>query len=418
MGLLPKAGLGTTSATPNNTTNYGSVRGESGAPSSKAPADATATPATADKAWAKTGAAKGRPVDAAKAANDKIVQSWSNDWTKTLKTPPPAQMQELKSEAVDAVKTAQANFTKENGSVKRAQHAHALYATTQGKLKVPDNVPEAIAKGPFTPGAELRALVRISSVSGTVQKDGEKDLRGFALRLTDDKGHVQDLMMNTSEAFMAKDAQGAIVGVRVRGQGPAQLAKAVLTGDMSLGDAIHLAKAGKEVLSNNTSVAAHTFWSRTPFQLGDKAVKLRLVPVDPHSNQPLVHGNSELTDDMRMRLQHEPVKYLLQVQGYMNERDTPMNDATKPWKSDFVTVGELTLPQLPKDEGAANAKIQGAEGEIDSLAYSIANRWTKDDSSLKGLGDINAIREQAYKASAEGRGVTGTNGMRCPLGYG
>jgi hypothetical protein len=225
-------------------------------------------------------------------------------------------------------------------------------------------------------------------------------------------------MMNTSEQFMAKDAKGAIVGVRVRGEGIAQLGMGVLRGDMSLGEAVGLAKAGKAVQSNNTSVAAHTYWSRTPFQLGDHAVKFRLVPVDPHSMQPLVQGDQQLSEDMKLRLQSEPVKYLLQVQGYIDEKRTPMNDARATWDSEFVTVGELTLPQLPAGEAEANARLSTAESEIDKVGYSIGNRWTKDDSSLKGLGDINSIREEAYKASAEGRGLKGTEGLRCPMGYG
>jgi hypothetical protein len=366
--------------------------------------------------WLKTGAAKGRPSE--KTDDEKTVESWSTAWRSALKLPAPKELARLKADAIDAVQTGQHNFTEKNGEVKRAQHARAVYATTQGRFTVPDSVPDAIAKGPFTPGSELRALVRISSVSGTVDDDRKKDLRGFALRLTDDKGHVQDVLMNTSEEFMAKGAQGAVVGFRVRGQGPLQLAKAVATGNMTLTDAIDLAKRGKAVMSNDTSVAAHTYWSRTPFQLGDQAVKLRLVPVDPHSEQPLVHGEKELSEDMRARLQHEPVKYLLQVQGYMNEQDTPMNDASKAWKSKFVTVGELELPQLPKGEADANAKLGAAQSEIDSLAFGIGNRWTKDDESLKGLGDINAIREDAYKASAEGRGVNWKDGPKCPLGYG
>lgn len=388
-----------------------------------APADTAAaegTPQADAKAWVKTGPAKGRPVNAEKAEAEQTVQSWSTAWRSALKTPPPAEIARLQADAVDAVQTAQHNFTikNDNGQVMRAQHARALYATTRGSFTVPDSVPAAIAKGPFTPGAELRAMVRISSVSGTVEDDRDKDLRGFALRLTDDKGHVQDIMMNTSEAFMAKDAQGAVVGFRVRGEGKLELLKAAVKGEMTVGEVADLAKKGKAVMTNNTSVAAHTFWSRTPFQLGDQAVKFRLVPVDPHSAQPLFDGKQQLSEDMKARLQHEPVKYLLQVQGYINEQETPMNDASKPWSSKFVTVGELTLPQLPNGPDA-EAKLKSAESKIDSLTYSITNRWTQDDESLKGLGDINAIREKAYQASAEGRGADWKkDGLRCPLGYG
>ncbi len=216
--------------------------------------------------------------------------------------------------------------------------------------------------------------------------------------------------MTTSERFMTKDAKGAIVGAAARGMGLGELVKGVLRGRIGPIAAVQMVIAGKKVQSKDVSLAASTFWSRTPFQLGEYAVKLRLVPITPGETALGTNGEHELTQDLQERLAAGPVRYRLQVQGYRDPKTTPLNDAREAWDSPWATVGELTLPRPGKGTGA--------EAAVDGLSYGIGNRWSPEAASLKGIGDINAIREAAYKASAEGRGVVGAVGKKCPFGFG
>ncbi|MDB5099331.1 MAG: catalase, partial [Cyanobacteria bacterium RYN_339] len=139
------------------------------------------------------------------------------------------------------------------------------------------------------------------------------------------------------------------------------------------------------------------------------------VPAAQVPKEPRVHGAEELSQDLEQRLDQDAVRYVLQVQGYVDPKTTPLDDARETWNTPWVTVGELMLPRQSRVERAAGKKQTDAE--VDRLAYSIGNRWSDDPGSLKGVGDINAIREAAYQASAEGRGITGAAGKRCPFGF-
>ncbi len=337
-----------------------------------------------------------------------IVATWRTDWAEHV----PAGDRSDPARAAAAIADIQKLFAPANGGVKRAQHAKALYTTTRAELRVPADLPAAVAHGPFAPGAKLRAIVRVSNVAGVGTSDEEADLRGIAIRLTDDQGHVQDLLMNTSETFMAKGAKGAIVGAQVRGKGLGFLAKAVWRREIGFFAAIELVMAGKRVMSRGVSLAGHTFWSRTPFQLGEHAVKLRLVPVESDPKLQ-ANGPEQLSRDLERRLDGGVVRYKLQVQGFRDPTSTPLDDMRKAWDSPWLTVGELTLPWA---KGAARQEELAHEREVDGLAFGIGNRWGPEDGALKGIGELNAIREAAYQASADGRGVK--DGKRCPFGFG
>jgi hypothetical protein len=364
------------------------------------------------------------PVVAPKTAEapatiESVIKSWSTAWKQALRPRSAETDKALAEEAKETIAGIQDIVKKDQGQVYRAQHAKALYATTAATFKVSDNLPPELARGPFKPGSELRAIVRLSNVSGHVSSDDEPDLRGIGIRLTDDVtgkggGHVQDFLMNTSVEFMAKDAKDTLAGARAREKGAKGLPG--LIADMGLFDAIALIRKTKSVKSKDVSLAAHSFWTRTPFQLGEHAVKYRLVPVDANTNKALTgDGFDELKDDLQARLQKGPVKYLLQVQGFKDEKSTPMEDARVAWNdSPFITVGELTLPKI--DSSNPEKGQRAVRDEVDKLAFSPFNTWTPDD--MTPLGEINSIRKAAYDASAEGRGVVKGTGARCPFGFG
>jgi hypothetical protein len=344
-----------------------------------------------------------------------IIKRWSKDWQGALRPKAPDEAA-FHQEAAGVIADIQKAFS-DQGKICRAQHAKALYVTADASFQAETRLPPELNYGAFAETAPLRAIVRISSVSGRAESDDKPDLRGIAIRLTDDKGHVQDLLLNTSEQFMAADAKGALVGAEARGKGPLALVKGIVQGRIGVVDTVKMAIAGKQVQSKDKSLAAHTFWSRTPFQLGDYAVKIRLRPAVDVLPTLAGHGPDELHEDFLIKLKYGPVRYKLEVQGFESKETTPLDDARETWSTPWVTVGELTFgkhdPNVPSDS------VARVEKEIDQLAYGISNRWDADERSLKGLGDINAMREGgAYKASADGRGVDPTQSKRCPYGFG
>ncbi|MDB5099806.1 MAG: catalase, partial [Cyanobacteria bacterium RYN_339] len=204
-----------------------------------------------------------------------VIATWSKDWQTALHPRSAVDQATLNQHAQDVIREIQQAFAGD-GPKQRAQHAKAVYTTTNASFRSAADLDPALAHGPFAAGNKLRAIVRISNVSGKAEGDDAKDLRGIAIRLTDDQGHVQDLLMNTSAEFMAKDAPAALVGAEARGVGLKAIVRGILHGQVGPIAAVKMIIAGKRVASDHTSIAAHSFWSRTPFQLGDHAVKLRL----------------------------------------------------------------------------------------------------------------------------------------------
>lgn len=362
-------------------------------------------------------------------ASTPVPMDWSTTWPDAVYQPTAAEMKKLDENAVDVIKGIQHNLKGDDGRVYRAQHAKTLFATTEGQLRVPLALDTKLAFGPFQPGANLRAIVRISSVAGVVQDDNEKDLRGIAIRLTDDNGHRHDILLNTSEEFMAPDATITLIGAAARGHTKtiAQLGSilgSVLSRPFSMlprvGEVIDLIKRGKAVATSDISLAAHTFWSRTPFQLGDYAVKIRLAPkAPPADTKPMADSPNELTEDIAGRLATEPIVYELQVQGYIDETKTPMNDARKKWDSPGVTVGDLTLPALTA--GQFEKQNHAVNIEVENVSFNPFNRWDESAQALNPVGEINAVRKIAYEASVAGRSsLPGANAVvpKCPYGFG
>lgn len=162
------------------------------------------------------------------------------------------------------------------------------------------------------------------------------------------------------------------------------------------------------------SVAGQVFHSRVPFQLGDYAVKFRLVPATGLDEPLQVQGPNARTEDFQRRLEKGPVTYKLQVQG--KPADVSLDDARERWDgTSYVTIGEVVIPSEPRNDAALRADRDG----INKLSFSPFNRWDADDDrALKPLGNVNETRRKVYEASAEARGSGGPAAAKCPFGFG
>jgi catalase len=223
--------------------------------------------------------------------------------------------------------------------------------------------------------------------------------------------------MNTTPMFFAPDAAHTLAGAEAREggiKGFLKLAAKVATGQLDFGDTRRMLKGGQETRTKDISVAAHTFWSRVPFKLGDHAVKFRLIPADDVSPALPAKGPDQLKNDIESRLANGPVKYKLQIQGFRDPQTTPMEDTRVVWDTPFVTVAELTLPQIDPKRSAGD--VQRVKDEVEQLAFSPFHTW--DEKFLEPLGEINAIRKEAYNESSKNRGVDPAKRRRCPLGFG
>ena len=135
------------------------------------------------------------------------------------------------------------------------------------------------------------------------------------------------------------------------------------------------------------SVATEDYWGSV-VQLGQAAIKYSLHPHETTEGGTNAdrHSDNYLRDDLLNRLKDGPVKWRLGVQFFVDEKSTPVNDASIAWKADVVTIGELEIAAAPSGED---------EARIDQLAFNPANGFTP-------LG-ITHARKEVYAASAANR---------------
>jgi hypothetical protein len=162
---------------------------------------------------------------------------------------------------------------------------------------------------------------------------------------------------------------------------------------IGLGDALRMTKTISRAAEHGVSLAAMTFFSRAPFQLGAFAVRYRFAPdgdVDPTLREARDDTGSQLADDLRRRLADGPVRWSFEVQGYLDPERTPLDDHRVAWQSPWVQLARLTVTDVV------------ALGT--PLTLRAAPSWPASNGPvLEPLGDLNMLRGAAYEVSQRGR---------------
>jgi hypothetical protein len=142
--------------------------------------------------------------------------------------------------------------------------------------------------------------------------------------------------------------------------------------------------------------AAHTFFSSAPIACGKYAVRVRLVP-DTSNGAPSVISD-DWAADILSRLEKSSLTYSLQVQFFVNEKQTPIEDGSVNWEESvapYVTVARLTIPRLSDWASERDAIQQRTEqGTFDP--------WCALDEH-RPLGDIMRARKVVYYESQKNR---------------
>ncbi|MEA2803004.1 MAG: hypothetical protein QOE49_3099 [Rhodospirillaceae bacterium] len=138
--------------------------------------------------------------------------------------------------------------------------------------------------------------------------------------------------------------------------------------------------------------AAERFNTVLPLCCGPYAVRARLKPA---GNPPPAARSKDIVEDMRERLAIGPLTWDLELQFFVDEATTPIEDASKAWpdaETPIVTVARLTLPQ--QDIFAAADEAEAAK--FDPWGGLAAHR---------PLGEGMRARKVAYFESQKGRGA-------------
>jgi catalase len=291
---------------------------------------------------------------------------------------------------------------------------HAKGFGMPAKFKIRHDVPPNVRVGLFSQvGKEFDAIIRFSNAFSVNQNDSELDQRGLAIRVFLDGNHasenVQDFLMTNTPVSFGKDAQQFIkVSKFLIDHSKLVAFTRILFQPERLRILRQLFTGIK-----TPSMAAEGYWSRTPFQIGDYAMKF-MVQLSEKAYQKgnlriwkskkesinLFGEQDYLREEFNDLLNKEgmALKFDFRIQLYQDEERTPMENPSKEWKESnapFATLAELEILKPDK-----------SDNKIEEMTFSPWN--TKD---FTPLGAMNKVRKLVYDKSAEKRGG-------CPMSIG
>lgn len=279
----------------------------------------------------------------------------------------------------------------------RALHRKQLLAAT-GTLEVLSDLPDHARHGLFARPGIHRALVRLSNGGPDVQANRVPDIRGFALKVLDVSGDSalggstdhQDFLMINQDRTPTRDSREFIDFIEAATPGPLAGILHLFKAHGPFGGFARLRDLFATLGRKFNGFAAERFNTVVPLCCGRYAVRVRLKP---SGSPPPTQRSKDIVLDLRERLAAGPVTWDLELQFFVDEPTTPIEDASKAWpdsETPIVTVARLTLPRQGVDDVAAEAEA----AKFDPWSGLMAHR---------PLGEVMRARKVAYLASQKGR---------------
>ncbi len=297
----------------------------------------------------------------------------------------------------------QARKSKKYG-VGRALHRKQITAA-QGTLDVLPNLPAFARQGLFAKPARLDVWVRLSNGGMDRASDRTPDVRGFALRVLGVRGDSalgngpavsQDFALINQEVFAFPQSDEFVDFVVAASNGNGALLRFLIQRYGWLGGPARLLKLASTMSKPFRGFATQAYYSAAPIACGAYAVRVRLVPA-PTNGSTRQGASADWGADFSGRLRTQPLHWELQLQSFVCEALTPIEDASVNWPTPYVTVARLTLPQQDTQSKAGQAlAVQIEAGVFDPWQALAAHR---------PLGDVMRARKVVYFESQKGRGA-------------
>lgn len=292
----------------------------------------------------------------------------------------------------------------------RAFHAKTTLAVDNARIRFRDDLPPGLTVGYARPGAEYRAVVRISNASGIPQPDATPDLRGIAVRVVVSDQERHDLLLLNTPASHAANAR-EFVGFAVVMAGATGTLSVAWRFLVKLPRAVGWSAANRmrrtlqrAVGRKVESLARETYWSQGPILWGNAGpVQHQLRPARRDSAGPAVPAADRkdpdrLRTELARHLAGGDVVFELCLQRFVDEHTTPVEDASVEWPEDQsppVPIADVTIPAQDIGTEAALATAH----RIDQFVFT---PWRTTD-AFRPLGNLNRSRDAAYGASSSRR---------------
>jgi len=274
----------------------------------------------------------------------------------------------------------------------------------QGTFEVLPGLPGHARHGLFAEPATYEAWVRLSNGGTDRQADRKPDVRGFAIKIPGVNGAgalgsgpaaSQDFLLINHPAFAFAGADEFVGLVKNLTKGPGALLGYLISRYGFLGALRLVKRFAKTFNAPFSGFATEPFHSAAPIACGPYAVRVRLQAA---SDEVKPGAAADWAADFLGRFKGGPLVFKLQLQFFVNEARTPIEDASVDWPEDvapYVTVGVLTLPVQDPQDAAGRALA----ATIEAAAF---DPW----SALmehRPLGEVMRARKVVYFQSQSGR---------------
>lgn len=282
----------------------------------------------------------------------------------------------------------------------RALHRKQLLGA-RATLQVMPGLPEFAAQGLFAQPGTYDALVRLSNGGMDKASDRQPDVRGFSFAVTGVIGQSalgsgpatqQCFALINQSQFAFPQSAEFVDFVVAAAQGKGALLKFLIGRFGILGGPRRLLKLAANLGKPFAGFANESFYSAAPIACGAYAVRVRLVP-DPSNGQAQADANLDWGADLSRRLANGALSYSLELQPFVDEQTTPIEDASVNWPTAYVAVAQLTLfQQTCAPDNALSQEVEA--GIFDPWSALAAHR---------PLGDVMRARKVVYFQSQQGR---------------
>jgi hypothetical protein len=293
--------------------------------------------------------------------------------------------------------------------IPRDQHPHHQ-GCVRATFTVAEGLPEHLKVGIFRRPRAYHALIRYSN--GSAQEDNVPNVHGMAIKLLGvearslidgaaDAG-TQDFILINHPVFFAADPKDLVefvgrskVLAEAKKAGDDAKAKAAIKGfekQFSIADAANKERFG------TPSPLEMTFFSMTPYRLGQYAVKYVATPDDANkSGLPRITERSDPNALREAMISHLTVgkkeaKFTFGVQLQSDPVKMPVEDATVPWDSKPIVLATIVIPS---QTFASEDQLKFCE----ALSYT---PWHASEEH-RPLGGINRARKPVYQETSKFR---------------
>jgi len=287
------------------------------------------------------------------------------------------------------------------GDKGRALHRKQLLAA-RAVLDVKAGLPAHAAHGLFARAASYDAVVRFSNASMDKASDRAPDIRGYAIKVKGVTGTsgfgtpaaTQEFALINREVFGEPRAGAFVDMVEALAGGPLSLIAHMVKTRGLVGGLKKVAALAASTKAPFSGFANESFFSCAPIACGPYACRVKLAPASTTVN---AAAADDWGKDVADRLRAGPLVHELQLQFFVDEKTTPIEDASVNWPTPYLTVATLTLPQQDLDGDDGRRLAREVEGTtLDPWNCLVEHR---------PLGDVMRARKAIYFASEQARGA-------------